>query len=244
MTTGAMAARAEPGTRARRRGFHVGMALAIMAVAVVGFAERYYLKIHTGTLDLPALVHVHAAVFTSWLLLLLAQTTLVAARRVDLHRRLGLAGVGLAALVVVLGVAVSIHGARHGWNPGRAFRTPLEFMIVPLWDIATFGGFVAAGLHHRRRPELHRRLMLLATVGGMLWAAVTRIPAVRGNLPAMLGVMALFALAGPVHDLATRGRVHPINAWGGLLVLASVPLRALIARTEAWHAVAAWLVGG
>jgi hypothetical protein len=193
-------------------------------------------------LNLPPLVHAHAAVFTSWLLLLLAQSTLVAAHRVDLHRRLGLLGSGIAACVVVLGVAVSIHGGRHGWNPGGPFRGPLEFMIVPLWDIVVFAVFVAAAVHERRRPELHRRLLLLATVGGMLWAAITRIPPIRGNLPVMLGVLALFVVASPVRDLVARRRPHPVDIWGGLLVLASAPLRAALARTDAWHAFAAWLV--
>jgi hypothetical protein len=218
------------------------MAVAILAVVLAGFTERYFLKLPMGTLRLPPLVHVHAAVFMSWLVLLLVQSTLVAAHRVALHRRLGVAAGALAALVVGLGVAVSIHGARHGWNPGGPFRSPLEFMVVPLWDMAIFGGFVAAGFYYRRRSELHKRLMVLGTVGGLLWAAITRVPLVQGNLPAMLGVMSLFVLAGPVHDLATRGRVHPVSLWGGLLVLLSVPLRTLLARTEAWHAVAAWLV--
>ena len=245
MTTQVM--EAAPGTTARastlrRSGFYVGMAVAILAVVLTGFGQRYFLRIPSGTLTLPLLVHVHAVVFTSWILLLIAQTGLVAAHRVDLHRRLGIVGSLLAPTIVALGIAVSIHGGRTGWKPGGVFRTALEFMIVPLWDIALFAGFVTAALHYRQRPELHRRLMLLASVGGMLWAAVTRIPPIRGKLPAMLGLMLLFVLAGPVRDLLARRRPHPVDVLGGLLIVGSVPLRTVIARTDAWNAFAGWLV--
>jgi hypothetical protein len=245
MTTQAMEAARGPTARAgapRRSGFYVGMAVAILAVVLTGFGQRYFLRIPSGTLTLPLLVHVHAVVFTSWILLFIAQTSLVAAHRVDLHRRLGAVGAVLAPTIVALGVAVSIYGGRTGWRPGGVFRTPLEFMIVPLWDIALFAGFVGAALHYRRRPELHRRLMLLATIGGMLWAAVTRIPPIRGKLPAMLGLMLLFVLAGPVRDLLARRRPHPVDLLGGLLIVGSVPLRTAIARTDAWNAFAGWLV--
>ena len=248
MTTQVM--EAAPGTTpradARRRsGFYVGMAMAILAVVLTGFGQRYYLRLGSGTLTLPWLVHLHAAVFTSWIILFVAQTALVAAHRVDLHRRLGVVGAVLAPMIVVLGIAVSIHGARNGWNPAGPrgpFRSPLEFMVVPLSDIAIFGGFVAAALYQRRRPELHRRLMLLAMIGGMLWAALTRVPPLVGKLPALLSVLVLFALASPVRDLLARRSPHRVDLLGGLLIVATVPLRSLIARTDAWNAFAGWLV--
>jgi hypothetical protein len=242
MTTAQIARHGETRVSARRHGFYVGMAVAILAIVLTAFGQRYFLRLPSRTLALAAIVHVHAALFTSWILLFIAQTTLVAAHRVDIHRRLGILGALLAPAIVVLGVAVSIHGGRTGWKPGGAFRTPLEFMIVPLWDIAIFAVLVAAALYHRRRAELHRRLMLLATVGGLLWAAVTRVPPIRGKLPAMLGVMLLFVIASPLRDLVARRRPHPIDLWGGLLILVSVPLRTMIARTDAWHAFAGWLV--
>lgn len=253
MTTGVMTAgaatagpRAEGADGAHRRRFHVGMALAVLAVVLAGFGQRYFTQLPAGTLDLPPLVHAHAAAFTAWIVLFLAQTALVASHRVRLHRRLGVAGAALAVAIVGLGVAVSLHGARHGWNPAGPprgpFRSPREFLLVPLWDVAVFGGFVAAALAVRRHRALHGRLMLLATVGGMLWAAITRIPPLRANLPAMLALLACFVAAGPMRDLLARRRPHPVDVWGGLFVLASPLLRGALARTEAWHAVAAWLV--
>lgn len=92
-----------PGRRYDNRFFSVMIALLLITV-FVGFARTYFLA---GVFRAPlpnTLVHIHGAVFTSWMLLLIVQTSLVSARRVDIHRKLGLAGFGLACLMVVLGV--------------------------------------------------------------------------------------------------------------------------------------------
>lgn len=84
--------------------FFSGMALLILLTVFVGFARTYFLA---GIFRAPLpslLVHIHGAVFSSWILLLITQITLVSAGRVDIHRRLGLAGFGLACLMIILGV--------------------------------------------------------------------------------------------------------------------------------------------
>lgn len=229
--------------RTADRTFYVGMAVASTATVFAGFAGTYYLKAYTGAPPLPPLVHVHGAVFTLWMLLFLAQTTLVAAGRTDVHRRLGVAGAFLAAAMVVLGYVTAVESARGGRNPNPAVPDALAFMLVPLGDILIFSVLVAAALHHRRRPETHKRLMLLATTGGLLVPAVGRLPGMGGAVPAILGITALFVLAGPIHDLVTARRIHRANLWGALFVLGSFPARLAIAPTEAWHQVARWLVG-
>jgi hypothetical protein len=158
----------------------------------------------------------------SWVLLFFAQTTLVAAGRTNLHRRLGLVGGMLAVLMIILGPVVAIYGARHGHNPGGPYPDAMGFLVVGLTDIILFTGFVVAGYYHRRHREYHKRLMLLATIGGLLWPAITRLPYVRGQFLAMFGLLALFVLAGPSCDLIARRRVHVVYLWGSMLILASL----------------------
>ncbi len=135
-----------------------------------------------------------------------------------------------------------MRGARDGWNPGGPYPDSLAFMIVGLVDIAVFASFVAAGLYFRRRAELHKRLMLLATVGGLMWPAITRIPYVAGRPVLMFGLLSALVLASAVRDLMLQSRVHPVSLWGGLLILAAFPVRAAIGSTESWRAFAAWLI--
>jgi hypothetical protein len=115
-----------------------------------GFARTYYLKDLFGKPPLPPLLHLHGALFTSWLVLLFSQVTLVAARRTEIHRRLGAAGGVLAALMIVVGTITAIHAARHGVTPPGG-PPPLVFLVIPLGDILMFSILVAAGFYYRRQ---------------------------------------------------------------------------------------------
>src|SRR5437660_4460628 len=87
--------------------FFSAMALLMLATVFVGFARTYYLA---GVFHAPLpslIIHVHGAAFSCWILLLVSQTTLVSAGRVDIHRRLGIAGFLLACLMVVLGTSAA-----------------------------------------------------------------------------------------------------------------------------------------
>jgi hypothetical protein len=219
--------------------FYTGMASAILLTILTGFGASYSRR----AAPFSAIVYLHASVFTGWVLLFFAQTALVAAGHTRLHRRLGIAGGVQAGLMIVLGLVTAIYGARNGHNPGGPYPDALAFLVVGLTDIFLFSGFVIAGLYYRRRREVHKRLMLLATIGGLLWPAITRLPYVRGQFLPMFALLALFVLAGPAHDLLTRRRVHAVYVWGGLLILASFPIRRAIGLSDIWRRIAAWLIG-
>lgn len=216
---------------------------AIVAAIVVfaGFARTYYLKGAFGTPELSGLVHVHAIVMTLWIALFVTQAGLVAARRVDLHRRLGVAGAILAAVVVVAGAATGIEGARHGVTPGPP---PLVFLMLPLSVVGIFAIFVGAALWMRRRSDWHKRLMLLATLS-ILTPAIARLPFEfihAGGPGAAFGLTDLLVLACVAWDSAKHRRLHPAFGWGVLFFLLSQPARILVANTPAWLDFAKWLV--
>ena len=136
----------------------------------------------------------------------------------------------------------AIKGARDGWNPGGPYPDSLAFLIVGLVDVLIFAGFVTAGLYFRRRAELHKRLMLLATVGGLMWPAITRMPYVAGRPILMFGLLGALVLASAVRDVWLRSPVRLVSLWGGLLILAAFPIRVAIGPTASWHSFAAWLI--
>jgi uncharacterized membrane protein YozB (DUF420 family) len=240
MTTVAMRV-ADTSVRRHDRLFYASMSLASIVAVFVGFAPTYYLKSYFRAAPLTPLVHLHGLVFTGWILLFLTQTVLVARHRTDLHRRLGVAGAGLAVLLVVIGVTTATVSARRGFAGGSL--EALTFLATPFGDRWCFLILAAAGLLYRRRPEAHKRLMLLATLS-ILDAAVARWPlAIIRTVPiAFFVITDVFMLAGPIYDLASRRRVHPAYIWGVLLVLISQPVRLLVARTDAWHSFASALV--
>ena len=115
---------------------------------------------------------------------------------------------------------------------------PLAGLALSLRDLFVFAGFAPAGIFYRRQPEIHKRLMALATVN-LLPAAVGRIP----MRPAFFVPLLLaFVAAGPVYDRVTRGRVHPVFLWGALFTLLTMLAPFPLGRTEAWHHFAGWLV--
>ena len=233
------AAAVRTGRRTRR--FYVGMAIAIVLTVFVGFARSYYLKSWYGTRELNGLQHFHGAVFTTWTLFFLSQTLLVARGRTYLHRRMGVAGAVLAAVVVIVGVTVAIARARTGISPIPGVPA-LSFLAIPLFDMVVFAILVSAAVYFRRRLEAHKRLMTLAMIT-LLAAPIARmrfLPLPPGP-PTFFALADLFIVALLVYDLTTRKKVHPATIWGGLLIVASQPLRLMIAGTPAWLGFAGWL---
>jgi hypothetical protein len=229
-------------TRRRTRRFFVGMALAIALTVFAGFSRSYFLKAHFGTPELSLLLHVHGLVFTSWVLLFLAQTSLVAAGRTDLHRRLGVLGAVLAGLLLIVGTTTAILRVKGGAAPIPGV-SPLSFLAIPLFDMVVFAILVGTGLYFRRRLDTHKRLMTLATIS-LMSAPIARIPLalLKAGPPAFFGLTDLFIVACIIYDLVTRRRVHPATIWGGLLIVASQPLRLMVSGTPAWMAFAGWLI--
>jgi FtsH-binding integral membrane protein len=222
--------------------FFTGMALASALMLFLGFLPSYFHR----SAELPALTllyQLHGAVFTAWVALLVAQTALVAGRRTDIHRTLGVAGAVLAALVFVVGVAVSVETLRR--NGGPPGGDPRKFFAIPIGDIIVFGVLVIAAVVERRKPETHKRLMLLATIS-LLTAAVARFlrQVGMGGAPGLFLGTDVFVLALVLYDLASRGRVHPTTLWGGAMVVGFKPLLYYaLAGTPAWLALADALRG-
>jgi hypothetical protein len=228
-------------TRRRTRRFYVGMAIAITITVFAGFSRSYFLKAWYGTRELSGLLHIHGLVFTTWVLFFLAQTVLVATGRTYLHRRMGIGGAMLAVLVVIVGIAVAITRAKTGVSPIPGVP-PLGFLAIPFFDMVVFAVLVATALYYRHRLEAHKRLMTLSMIS-LLAAPIARmnfLPLPPGP-PTFFGLADLFIVAMLVHDLSTRGKVHPATIWGGLLIVASQPLRLMLSGTRPWLAFASWL---
>ena len=139
-----------PDTRLRsERTFFTGMALAMAAATLIGFAPTYYLAAFNDakTPTLTPSVHVHGALSTAWILLLIVQTRLIAVGRRDLHRLAGLAGTVIAAVTVVVGFFVAIHSERRVHTPATAdtLADPYVFLIFPFSSIGAFALFTTLG---------------------------------------------------------------------------------------------------
>jgi len=217
------------------------MSIVVVATVFAGFAPTYYLRSFLDKPPLMGLLHFHGLVFTSWILIFLTQTTLVTANRTDVHRRLGIAGAVVAVLLPIVGTITAIVRVKQGASPIDG-PSPLVFLAIPIFDMLMFSILVGAGFYFRRRPDVHKRLMILATIG-ILDAAVARLPfgIMKAGPPAFFALTDLFIIACIGYDLISRRRVHKATALGALLLVASQPLRLMLSGTALWLSIARWL---
>jgi FtsH-binding integral membrane protein len=219
--------------------FFSAMALLLTAAVFIGFAPTYYLA---GMLHAPLpdrLIHIHGALFTSWMFLLIAQTSLVAAGKVNVHRRLGIAGCVLACVMVPLGVLAGVDSlVRRGGPPGRDSQA---FFIVPFTEILIFGVLMLFAFRARKDSPTHKRLIMIATLALTL-AAVARWPMFhRSNLLGAAITTWIFLLLLAAYDLWTTRRVHRATIWGSAFLIFVQLVRMPISHTTAWHAFAGWV---
>jgi hypothetical protein len=223
--------------------FFAGMAIASLVVIFIGFARTYYLA---GIFRAPLpnlLVHVHGAVFSLWILLFITQVCLITVHRVDLHRRLGMFGFGLAWLMVILGVLAATDSlARHAANPGmETVEEVRAFYAIPLGDMLMFSTFVYLGFRNRPHAAMHKRLMLFATfslldAGFDRWSIFDPYP-----LPVVHAVCFLPLLAVLMaYDLWSTGKLQRVSFWASGFLLAVQQLRHPLSHTAVWQAFAAW----
>jgi hypothetical protein len=234
--------RTRPDNPAWDRIFFSAMIVALWAAVLYGFARTYFLA---GMLSasLPNhLIHIHGAAFTLWMVLLVVQSALISAKKVAWHRTLGMAGMGLAVAMVVLGVLAATDSLRRGAAPlGLDAKT---FFVIPISAIAMFAVLVYFAYRARRKPAVHKRLILIATID-IAGAAFARWPiAILQAKPPLLNLVTLaFLLAIVGYDLVSLRRVQKTTIWASLFVMVVQLVRVPIGFTPAWHSFATWVAG-
>jgi len=213
-------------------------------IVVIGFARTYYLKGWFGAPPLVSLlVHVHGVVMTAWVALVATQAWLIRSRNVAVHKTLGRVGVGLAVLVVVVGFFTAISAAKNGSASFPPNIPPLAFLAIPFFDLVMMVVLVGGAIYWRRRPANHKLLMLLALIN-LLPPALARVP-----LPGLTALGPLFFFGVPTlltlitlgYDRWRTGTFNRVLALGAFLLIASYPVRLMLAGTETWMRFAKWL---
>lgn len=230
--------------RLRDRKFYLAATIVIAVLAFLGFAPTFYLNSFFAKRDLPLLYIAHGTAFSAWIVLLITQSALISAKQVRIHRKLGYAGGGLVLLMLYLGLRIAIASVQRGFSPPGA-PPPLIFMVVPFFDLIVFAVLVGSALWYRNRPEIHKRLMVIATLA-ILPAATARLflhfttSAVIFKAYALSLILMLACMA---YDFRNQRRVHAAYLWSVLFFLISVPLRFFLGGTAEWLRFAHWLTG-
>jgi hypothetical protein len=251
-----MAAPASPEVfkRSTNRRLYTWVAIGAALTVFAGFARTYYQKSFYTTPSpnhpvLPALLHIHGLVMTTWFVLFIVQVRLIAAHRADLHRRLGVAGAILAGLVVAIDIGVSLRNVHRLFIAQAGSTRALGFLAINFGALLSFGILVATAVLLRRRPDYHKRFMTLACLS-ILGAAIDPLPLTLpflGFLDSfsqceMFGVWDIWVAVCIAADALKNRRLHPAWIWGARLVVGLQVTAGAVRYTSSWQQFAAWLV--
>jgi len=216
---------------------------------IAGFGSNIVHHVQAHEAAYPLIVHFHAAAFVGWLVLFTVQILLIRTRRHDVHQKLGIGLICLAAVMIVLGPATAWVVQR------RDFGTPdsdPSFLAVQLTDILAFAGLIVAGFLSRGTSVAHKRLMLLGTLyisdaGFARLLAAAEAHVLGHSFPATLvelyGASDLLVLGLGAYDLLTRKRLHPAYIAGVAWIFALQILAVFLLSSPTWKAIATHIIG-
>ena len=252
-----------PRAHAIDRWIYVFMAAWFIAIVLIGFIPDSITKVGMvragARAPFPLVLHMHAVVMGSFLLLLLTQTVLMATGRRALHMQLGIVGMVLAGALVVIGFILAptmYHqvwgGAHFGPPPVREALTPVvplleNILLLQISAGLMFGLFITVGLSARVRDAgLHKRMIFLA-VAVPLGAAISRMHWLPSTMPASPLSINLFVLMSIVPmfvwDVIRNRRVHEAYWIWFPVFAADVSLVNVLWDTPGWHATARAIMG-
>ena len=225
------------------RKLFIAAAIGFPLIVLVGYFKSYYGSAFFADSRPLAntLVHAHGLVMSAWVLYFVAQVALIRTRNVKLHMTMGLAGIALAALVVVVGMATAYDAqlVRGAAPPGV---NPHAFFIFPASDMSLFVILFAAAIYYRKKSAEHKSLMLLTAIN-FLPAALFRLPVVSPENMVWwaFGAPALLTIAILAFHTWKHRKLNKVFASGAALLLIAVPLRPIISETNAWLSFVGWL---
>jgi hypothetical protein len=241
--------------RTAERRFYLAFVIVIFGAVLLGFGRTFFLRAW-----FPEWVELHApkepyfllhGMFAAaWFVALIAQSSLVTAGRVDLHRRSGVISVGLAAAVILTGIAAAVIAARRPGGFIDIEAPPPVFLAIPLLGLVPYAALVALAYVRRRDAQAHKRLMVLASLS-IISAAVIRWPFEVMFAPSPVPGYAVYDLAALAFllplvawDLTTLRRIHPVTLFGSLALIAWVPIIGFVSQTGWWYAFADRIISG
>jgi hypothetical protein len=237
------------------RKFYLLAGCVFLVFVVLGF-RQFYLHGQSAfqgpvTQQIAPLVFLHGIGMSVWILFLISQSSLIVSGNRKLHMSLGIGGAVLAAILVVVGLFTAILSVHYRPDGFSDLGGPHRFLVIPTTDIVGFGVLVAIGFRNRRRPEIHRPMMCLATVFVMT-AALFRITFIRGPVMAEMHGSSHVVFA-PWIPMLTLGLLLGLAKWrmtrswdryfalGWAGVACACVLQVFVANTSTWDHIAGWL---
>ena len=216
------------------RYFYFAMSLVFAAIVVIGFSRTVNQSLFHPAIPRPFLLWIHGAAFSAWIAFYIFQSALVRTHNVRWHRLLGWFGVALGALMVVLGFTIAIIMGR--FDALVLHEPDPAFLSIPFYDMVAFATLVSLAVLWRKKTELHRRLLFLATCS-LLDAPFGRFDFVFDHA-LFYPSLDLVVLLGLARDLLVNRSVHKVYRYAlpALILCQGVTI-------YLWRGAPAWWMG-
>ncbi|MFZ0300477.1 MAG: hypothetical protein WAM13_19160 [Candidatus Sulfotelmatobacter sp.] len=227
-----------------KRYFYFAMSLLMAAIVITGFKRTVNEHLFHPAVPRPFILWIHGAAFTGWIAFFIFQSTLVRVHKVSWHRSIGWFGAGLAAVMVPLGVTTAIVMAR--FDMVRLHQSESDtraFLSVPFLDMIAFGVLIGLAIYWRTKPELHRRLIFIATCG-LMDAPLGRFDYLFNN-NLFYPCLDLLMVFGVVRDLLVEGRVNKVYRYALPVLIVGQSLAVYMWRGDPawWQGITRAIVG-
>lgn len=224
------------------RNFYLLTAISFPLLVLIGYFKTYYGRgLFDGVPAPTTLAHVHGIVMSAWVIYFVVQVALVRSKNIKLHMTMGFAGIGLALLAIGTGLTAAYYAnlIERRAPPGL---NPHSFFLIPAGDMLLFVIFFAGAIYYRKKPVLHKSLMLM-TVLNFLPPALARIPVVPPELTILwaFGASAILGLAALGWQRYKHGKFNWVFAAALGLFIFALPFRIWFSGTEMWLNFAGWL---
>ena len=211
--TGSIAGRA---AKTKRGGlwdnyFYFAMSLLMTVIVLYGFSRTMGARIIHPKTAPPTIVYVHAIIFYGWLAFFIFQSALVRTKNVKLHRSMGWFGVALGVLIPMIGIWTTITMGRVRFFVRHEADAPVN-MLIPLFDMVCFAATFALAIYWRKKPEYHRRLILIATCA-LTAAGWGRFPGWFFQSNYFYAGVDLLILLGVARDWMVNRQVHVVYRY-------------------------------
>ena len=219
-----------------RPSFYFWMTLAMCVFVFGGFGMHSFLPAMRGKFPpAPPIVHVHAVVFVSWMILLVTQSALVGTGNVRLHRSLGMWGIAHATAIMTLGLSLQLIATRSAMLKGFAPGT--DGLYLGLVAFAGFTVMFTLAIRNRPRPEIHRRMILFAMLPVLppgvnrFWSEALALP----PIPVIPLYATLWTMAAAIllQEWRHTGRISRYSLFGAAWIVVEGVIHKLVVHS-AW----------
>ena len=233
--------------------FFLGAAIALLAIVIIGFAPSLYMRFAFDPTPIPMYLHLHGMILTGWFVLLILQAGLIQTGKAAVHRKLGYFVASYAVLVIVGSLMATFNAVPRELAAGITFETNmaevdaamggdltyLQFISGVVWNnvlsVVCFAILVALAVHYRRDAAVHKRLILVATVGmmGPPLARISRAEILGGEqgpfIPLAMLTMLVLVLA---HDKVSLGKTHRASVASSIFMIILFSSSGVLANSE------------